>query len=350
MNLACTIVIVSYNCREALQACLLKLTAEGDTPPILVVDNASTDGTIEMVARDFPTVGLIQNTKNLGFAAACNQGIRACISDFILLLNPDTMLKLATLQKLTDTMRAQPNIGACGPRILNTDGSLQPSCRRFPTLGAMVCDELGLGRLFPHSRRLAKYRMHGWEHNETATSINSWAPACSSAARHWNTLAFSTSGFFFISKKWICACDCIKPAGASCSSRIRTSRISAAKAARTILAMPWAIAIAACLPSTANTIPHGNCRSCGLSSKSPRSPAWLLVRHDYWPVAEVRLETVKVLFLTQTSALGPSSRYRVYQLLPWLQKLGITCEVSPAIDDALYRSLYLDSRSAASRR
>ncbi len=59
---------------------------------------------------------------------------------------------------------------------------------------------------------------------------------------------------------------------------------------------------------------------------------------------------MKVLFLTQTSALGPSSRYRVYQLLPWLQKLGITCEVSPAIDDALYRSLYLDSGAQASRR
>ncbi len=162
-----TIVIVSYNCRPALQACLLKLTAEGDTPPIFVVDNASTDDTAEMIARDFPEVQLLQNTGNYGFAAACNQGIRASASDFILLLNPDTLLKRAALQKLTDTMRAQPDIGACGPRVLNTDGSLQPSCRRFPTLGAMICDELGLGRLFARSRRLAKYRMHGWEHDET---------------------------------------------------------------------------------------------------------------------------------------------------------------------------------------
>jgi len=158
-----TIIIVSYNCREALQGCLLKLTAEGDTPPILVVDNASTDDTAEMVARDFPAVHLIQNTQNYGFAAACNQGIRACASNSILLLNPDTLLKRATLQKLTDTMRAQPAIGACGPRVLNTDGTLQSSCRRFPTLGAMICDELGLGR----SRHLAKYRMHGWEHDDT---------------------------------------------------------------------------------------------------------------------------------------------------------------------------------------
>jgi GT2 family glycosyltransferase len=166
MNLFCTIVIVSYNCRQALQTCLLTLTSAGEPPPIIVVDNGSTDGTAEMIARDFPTVQLIQNTKNQGFAAACNQGIRACASDFILLLNPDTMLRPATLQKLLDTMRAQPTIGACGPRVLNTDGSLQPSCRRFPTLGAIVCDELGLGRLLPHSR-FAKYRMNGWEHDKT---------------------------------------------------------------------------------------------------------------------------------------------------------------------------------------
>jgi len=160
-----TIVIVSYNCREALQECLLKLTSEGDPPPITVIDNASTDGTGEMIARDFPDVQLIQNAKNRGFAAACNQGIRTRTSDFILLLNPDTLVNRVTLQKLIDTMRAQPNIGACGPRVLNTDGSLQPSCRRFPTLGAIAGDELGLGRLFPHTR-FAKYRMSGWQHDK----------------------------------------------------------------------------------------------------------------------------------------------------------------------------------------
>jgi GT2 family glycosyltransferase len=162
-----TIVIVSYNCREALQSCLITLTPGDNPPPIIVVDNASTDGTVEMVKRDFPAIRLIQNAKNHGFAAACNQGIRACASDFILLLNPDTMLRPATLHKLTAIMRAQPNIGACGPQVLNTDGSLQPSCRQFPTLGAIISDELGLSRLFPHSRRLAKYRMHGWQHDET---------------------------------------------------------------------------------------------------------------------------------------------------------------------------------------
>ena len=163
-----TAVIVSYNCREALRTCLDKLTSPGNSASIIVIDNASSDASAEMVAAYFPTVELIKNAHNLGFAVACNQGIRACATPFILLLNPDTLLDSAELQKLRDVMGSQPDVGACGPRILNVDGTLQPSCRAFPTLGAMVCDELGLSHLFPHSRRLASYRLSGWEHDETS--------------------------------------------------------------------------------------------------------------------------------------------------------------------------------------
>lgn len=162
-----TIVIVSYNCRDVLWECLYKLTAKSGNPPILVVDNASSDGSAGMVAKEFPAVRLIKNTSNRGFAAACNQGIRACPATFILLLNPDTLLKYADLQKLYELIRARPDVGVCGPRILNPDGSLQPSCRAFPMLGAMIGDELGLSRLFPRSQWLSRYRMHGWAHDET---------------------------------------------------------------------------------------------------------------------------------------------------------------------------------------
>jgi N-acetylglucosaminyl-diphospho-decaprenol L-rhamnosyltransferase len=167
MNQSCTIIIVSYNCRDALSECLRMLTAQGDAPPIIVVDNASTDGSADMAAHDFPSIHLIRNTRNCGFAAACNQGIGASNTDFILLLNPDTLLECTELQKLHNAMNSRPNVGACGPRILNVDGSLQPSCRTFPTFWAMVCDEIGLGRLLPHSRLFATYRMSGWAHNET---------------------------------------------------------------------------------------------------------------------------------------------------------------------------------------
>jgi GT2 family glycosyltransferase len=121
-----------------------------------------------MVAAYFPTVELIKNGHNKGFAVACNQGIRACATAFILLLNPDTLLEHSELQKLQKFMSSRPDVGACGPRLVNVDGTLQPSCRAFPTLGAMVCDELGLSRLFPHSRLLAGYRLSGWEHDETS--------------------------------------------------------------------------------------------------------------------------------------------------------------------------------------
>ena len=166
-SLPVTAVIVSYNCRDVLRECLHRLTKPGNAVPVIVVDNASTDASAEMVAAYFPTVELIQNAQNRGFGVACNQGIRACTTPFILLLNPDTLLERAELQKLQDFMGSQPDVGACGPRILNVDGTLQPSCRAFPTFGAMVCDEIGLSRLFPHSRHLARYRLSGWEHDET---------------------------------------------------------------------------------------------------------------------------------------------------------------------------------------
>jgi hypothetical protein len=166
--LSVTAVVVSYNCRDALRDCLHKLTTPSNSVPIIVVDNASADGSAEMVAQDFPTVELIKNARNRGFAAACNQGIRACATAFILLLNPDTLLERAELQKLQNFIGSQPNVGACGPRVLNADGTLQPSCRAFPTFGAMICDELGLSRLFPHSRRFASYRLSGWEHDQTS--------------------------------------------------------------------------------------------------------------------------------------------------------------------------------------
>jgi GT2 family glycosyltransferase len=167
VNSETTIVIVSYNCHDALSQCLSALTMRDDCPPIIVVDNASVDDTIVMVPRDFSNVQLIKNAENLGFAVACNQGIRACTTAFILFLNPDTLLMQVELEKLLAAISARPNVGACGPRILNVDGSLQPSCRRFPTLGAITSDELGLGRLFPHSRIFATYRMSGWKHDET---------------------------------------------------------------------------------------------------------------------------------------------------------------------------------------
>ena len=132
MNLA--IVIVSFNCRKNLRQCLASLP----TAHIVVVDNASTDGGAAMAH--------IVNDTNRGFAAACNQAISATTEPFLLLLNPDTVNP--PVQQLLDFMEANPDVGACGPRIINPDGSAQVSCRRFPTWWRMALAELGLRRFY----------------------------------------------------------------------------------------------------------------------------------------------------------------------------------------------------------
>ena len=156
------IVIVSYNVSDRLRDCLRSLSGQR----VIVVDNASSDGSAAMVHTEFPTVELVANTDNRGFAAACNQGIAASTEDFILILNPDTVATPVALQILLDVMRTESRAGACGPRLLNPDGSLQPSCRRFPILPRLLLDELGFGNLFPHSKFFGGYRMTWWAHDQ----------------------------------------------------------------------------------------------------------------------------------------------------------------------------------------
>ena len=161
MSASLCIVIVSYNVCDLLRDCLRTLSDQR----VIVVDNASSDGTAAMARSEFPAVELIANASNRGFAAACNQGITASAKDFILILNPDTLVTPAALQALLDVMQAFPRAGACGPRILNPDGSLQPSCRLFPTLPRLLLDEFGLGKLFPRSKFFGGYRLTWWAHD-----------------------------------------------------------------------------------------------------------------------------------------------------------------------------------------
>jgi len=132
------VIIVSFNCRDTLRDCLRTL------PPVrtVVVDNASADGTVAMLQKEFPAVTVIANDTNRGFAAACNEGITATTEPFVLLLNPDTLNP--PLDALVDFMRANPDTGACGPRILDVTGATQVTCRRFPTWWRMSLAELGI--------------------------------------------------------------------------------------------------------------------------------------------------------------------------------------------------------------
>ncbi|TET53329.1 MAG: glycosyltransferase family 2 protein, partial [Anaerolineales bacterium] len=123
-----SIVIVSWNVRELLRACLLPLGPDGERSPpsreVIVVDNASSDGSAEMVRTEFPQVRLIVNDANRGFPAANNQGLAAASGRYVLLLNPDTAVQGGALTKMVAYADEHPDVGAIGPKLLDADGSV----------------------------------------------------------------------------------------------------------------------------------------------------------------------------------------------------------------------------------
>ncbi len=164
------VVIVSYNTCELLRTCLRSVYAsQGDLSfEVCVVDNASSDGSAGMVAREFPQAHLIVNAMNAGYPAANNQGLRslgfanpsASSPAFALLLNSDTELPPNALKQMLDFMIAHPDAGIAGPKLVLPDGSLDLACRRsFPTPEVSFYRLTGLSRLFPRSRRFGRYNL-----------------------------------------------------------------------------------------------------------------------------------------------------------------------------------------------
>lgn len=153
-----SIVIVSWNVCDLLRQCLssIRVARSSLGVEVIVVDNVSTDGSVEMVRAEFPHVHLISNTENRGFPAANNQGIAVAQGRYVLLLNPDTEVVgdgLATMVAYAD---AHPGVGVVGPQLLSADGSVQSSRRRFPTLAAAFFESTWLQ---PHAPKgmLARY-------------------------------------------------------------------------------------------------------------------------------------------------------------------------------------------------
>ena len=137
-----SIVIVSYNTKELLRECLTSIERTGTNAlELFVVDNASSDGSPEMVRRDFPGVKVISNSRNVGFAPANNQALRQCTGKFIMLLNSDTIMLEGTIEKIIAFMEQHPDAGVVGCKLLNTDGSLQPSATSFPNV---IKDTIGI--------------------------------------------------------------------------------------------------------------------------------------------------------------------------------------------------------------
>jgi N-acetylglucosaminyl-diphospho-decaprenol L-rhamnosyltransferase len=165
VNVDLSIVIVSWNTRELLAECLEALersnvgTFERWSVETFVVDNASSDGSAAMVRERFPWVRLIENPENVGFARANNQGIGCGTAPYILLLNADTQVHCGALEALVGFMEAHATAGAAGARLLNPDGSLQPSCHPMLSPGREFWRLLFLDHIYPR----ASYPMHRWD-------------------------------------------------------------------------------------------------------------------------------------------------------------------------------------------
>lgn len=157
-----SIVIVSFNVERLLKECIESIYRETteSTFDIWVVDNHSHDSSVQMLKNHFPQVHLIENDRNVGFPKANNQAIVQNTSDYILLLNPDTIIQDRAIDKMVRFMDEYPDTGISGCRVLNEDGSLQLACRRsVPTPKVAFYRLTGLSRLFPNSKTMARYNL-----------------------------------------------------------------------------------------------------------------------------------------------------------------------------------------------
>ncbi|HYY89263.1 MAG TPA: glycosyltransferase family 2 protein [Chloroflexota bacterium] len=177
-----SVVILNYNTREHLRACLASLAAEVSRSAVeaevFVVDNASTDGSADMVSTDFPWVRVVRSPLNGGFAYGNNLALSRARGEAILLLNPDTTLAPGTIAALLWRLDAHPEAGVIGPKLLRPDGSMHLACRRsFPTPEVAFYRIAGLSRLFPTSRRFARYNLT-YADPDLALEVDSVCGAC----------------------------------------------------------------------------------------------------------------------------------------------------------------------------
>jgi GT2 family glycosyltransferase len=164
-----SVVIVGWNASHYLKLCLESLEA---APPrrsmeVFVVDNASTDDTVEMIESKFPWVKLIKSAENLGFSRGNNVAIRQCRGRYVALVNPDAIVLPGCLDALADYLDEHTTVGNVGPRVLNPDMSLQVTCRKFPTPWNNFCSATGLSSVFKRSRFFTGELMFYFPHDRT---------------------------------------------------------------------------------------------------------------------------------------------------------------------------------------
>lgn len=212
MSVDFSVIVVSWNTRELLRQCLqsivdepgIEIVAAGAqssgaarlAAEMIVVDNASDDGSGQMVQADFPQARLIANRHNAGFAAANNQAIAQARGRVLLLLNPDAYLLPGALAGLARFLRDHPEAAAAGPNVLNPDGSWQAAAFRFATLWDLFCEALFLSVLWPRSPLFARKELGGFDRD--AVREVDWVQGCALAVRRdvWDAVGPFDEGYW----------------------------------------------------------------------------------------------------------------------------------------------------------
>lgn len=168
-----SVIVISFNGMEFIDDCLTTVltSLESVDSEIIVIDNRSQDGTVELIEDKFPMVRLIKNGSNLGFARAANQGFNMSRGEYILLLNQDTRIQNQAIVKLAERIKSDSHIGTIGPKFVDFSGRLQKTCRSFPRYRDLIYAITGLSRLFSHSRVFSHWKM-GWFDHESEREVD----------------------------------------------------------------------------------------------------------------------------------------------------------------------------------
>jgi len=209
-----SIIIVNWNVRDLLRQCLASIACSKFQVPSLnnlkpdtvqletiVVDNASTDGSVEMLRTEFPNARVIENKANVGFGRANNQALASAQGRYLFLLNPDTKLSPDTLQTIFDYAEANSRVGIIGPKLFYGDGTLQSSRRRFPTLATAFLESTKLQQWFPGNGVLARYYMR--DTSDDATQQVDWVNGSVMFVRRevYDQVGGFDEGFFMYSEE-----------------------------------------------------------------------------------------------------------------------------------------------------
>jgi len=168
MNLS--VIIVTWNTQDIVQECLGSLREQGQSSDteVIVVDNASSDQTPQLIQNHFPWVRFVQNDTNLGFAGGNNIGVRLSTGKYIALVNSDVVVPKDCLEKMIQYMEQHPDIGMLGPKMLLKDGSIGQSCMGFPSIWKWFCRAFALDRLFKSSRLFGGFLMTHFQYDRVS--------------------------------------------------------------------------------------------------------------------------------------------------------------------------------------